>query len=999
MREREILTLFEVVCDITTTVREVVFIFFTCLFMKKKFSVLFLVITLLLQFSPVKSTLVSSIVINEIGAYESTGFEWIEIYNRGEEPVDLTGLKFWEAGVNHSLEVKQGTHVLGPREFAVIVQDDVKFKQKYGAVTSTILDSSWGALNESGEEIGFKDAAGNFLEQLTYVGAGDFSLERVDAVLDDSTVNNWKEHMSGNTVGAVNSVAVVPVVPVGGSPPEESEPVEEKEDPLLLDEEIPVEQDMPDEETSQEESPPPEDNQENTTTTVSHEPIKIVINEFLPDPNEGEKEWIELYNNSSVSVDLTGWTLEDGAGKIVAPTSTIEAHGFFVVELTSSKLNNGGDVVILKNAEGAVVDEVRYGNGEQRSEPAPPQKGNTLARSSESIDTDRDLENFRETTTVTKGEKNSITLPVVLPVTTQNNSSSGSGGTGNSSSSERASPQFISPGSLVINEVYPNPPGTDTEDEYIEFLNISNSLIDLKGYKVVDASGTSFALTQKIEAQGFVTVYRKITHISLNNTGTEVVKVVGSSGDVVAEFAYEGSREGESINRIESGQTKWSVVRTPNAKNSIQEKIIDDEDITEDAKEILEKKNLEKTATKKEQEKKVEYKREIGQYLQISEILPAPEKGGEEFIEIFNLASTTVDISFFQVDDEDGGSRPYVFPGGTFIEGHQFFLVPKKVSHLSFNNTEDSARILFPDGDVIDEVQYDDALPGFSFARDINGEWQWTSKVTFGQENKIVFAKTETSKKIKGVIVTSLEKIGEFEKGDKVQIKGIVVVPPQVFSSQYFYIFDKHAIQVYMSKKDFPDLQVGDEVQVIGELSESQGQLRVKVKEKKNIVKVGTKEIPVEEVGIAEIDEALQGMVVAATGEVTEKKSNYLYIDDGTAEVEVALKKNAGIKMQDIQLGDTVSVTGVVLTSKSGYQILPRTSADVIKKRSASSTIIQADEGKKDANKTAIVATTGGVGSLILGFLAKIHGNKILNFTKRARSLVITVIRKKKDLG
>ena len=38
----------------------------------------------------------TDVVINEIGAYESTGHEWIEIWNKGTEAVDMNNWKLWE---------------------------------------------------------------------------------------------------------------------------------------------------------------------------------------------------------------------------------------------------------------------------------------------------------------------------------------------------------------------------------------------------------------------------------------------------------------------------------------------------------------------------------------------------------------------------------------------------------------------------------------------------------------------------------------------------------------------------------------------------------------------------------------------------------------------------------------------------------------------------------------------------------------------------------------
>ena len=70
----------------------------------------------------------------------------------------------------------------------------------------------------------------------------------------------------------------------------------------------------------------------------------LLINEFLIDPLEGS-EWVEIYNNSSSSIDLSNWSLFDGVSKIGFSTSTIEAGSYFIWEF-NNKLNNTGTMKI-----------------------------------------------------------------------------------------------------------------------------------------------------------------------------------------------------------------------------------------------------------------------------------------------------------------------------------------------------------------------------------------------------------------------------------------------------------------------------------------------------------------------------------------------------------------------------------------------------------------------------------------------------------------------------
>ncbi|MFH1175593.1 MAG: lamin tail domain-containing protein [bacterium] len=136
----------------------------------------------------------SAIVISKIAAFEKSGYEWIEIYNRSNEVVDTAGWKFYEDGTNHSWELAQGSDlILNPGESAVITQDKDKFLENNFGYAGKIIDSSWGSLKEAGEEIGLKNSSLEIVENFTFVACPDGVLERVDLNADNYTENNWKE--------------------------------------------------------------------------------------------------------------------------------------------------------------------------------------------------------------------------------------------------------------------------------------------------------------------------------------------------------------------------------------------------------------------------------------------------------------------------------------------------------------------------------------------------------------------------------------------------------------------------------------------------------------------------------------------------------------------------------------------------------------------------------------------------------------------------------------
>ncbi|MEK7097789.1 MAG: hypothetical protein AAB906_03000, partial [Patescibacteria group bacterium] len=63
------------------------------------------------------------------------------------------------------------------------------------------------------------------------------------------------------------------------------------------------------------------------------------------------------------------------------------------------------------------------------------------------------------------------------------------------------------------------------------------------------------------------------------------------------------------------------------------------------------------------------------------------------------------------------------------------------------------------------------------------------------------------------------------EAGNFIVTSGIVAAEPGRFGSQFFYIVYEsgNGVQVYSNKKDFPELKIGDFIEVGGEISKING--------------------------------------------------------------------------------------------------------------------------------------------------------------------------------
>ena len=121
------------------------------------------------------------------------------------------------------------------------------------------------------------------------------------------------------------------------------------------------------------------------TRNASNNPTReqdIVITELMVDPPSGHRdgEFIELYNKGASSIDLSGWSFDEGVD-FVFPAGTSLGSGRYLVvaanaALTSAahggadvigeydgELSNGGELLSLRDSWGNLADEVHYHTG------------------------------------------------------------------------------------------------------------------------------------------------------------------------------------------------------------------------------------------------------------------------------------------------------------------------------------------------------------------------------------------------------------------------------------------------------------------------------------------------------------------------------------------------------------------------------------------------------------------------------------------------------------
>lgn len=936
-------------------------------------------------------TATSDIVINEIGAYETSNHEWVEIWNNGTEPVDLTDWKFFEDGANHGLSASSTDGVVGPGEYAVICQNDTNFLVDYPGFSGSIFDSSWGSLNESGEEIGLKDSAGEIVEIFTYIAAPNYSLERIDPLLNVYDAGNWIEHATSNTVGFVNSVYGLPA-------------------------------------TTTPTTTPPGGTTSTPSTSVQIDWGSLKLNEFVSDPTTGN-EWVEIYNVSTTTIDFTAGEICDSreTGCKTASGTVAGLSWFYLDLLTASFLNNDGDSVIFKNASGTIIDRRDYSGA------TAPSKGRAAARSTDGTG------DWVITTSLTPGAANNIVAPPV----------SGSGGSGTPPVEVvEEENQVVSDdiSGVVINEIYPNPFGVDTADEFIEIKNISATTKNLSGWKISDASA-SYGIFGEILPGQILFWPRSATKIALNNTGKETVKIINSLGEIAGSVEYEGSVEGESYARNASGTFTWTTTFTPGLENvfsqagsgivwkisapssgEIGELLVFNAEDTADERggsidinwqfddgtcvsglEVAHAfvsdgvHNIVASATSTSGsfgEKKINVR--IGSGLStdnasifINEIFANPEGTDEsEFIELFNFGSSTVDLQGWGLRSEK--SKLFVFPTGTAILAGQYLTFYRTATKISLNNTADKIQLINRDGEIADMVRFNKSPSDSSYAK-VNEQWIWAEpspgELNYVSGDKILIEKKvvstkSTTKKVLGYRIATLADARQMETGSGVRSRGTVAVQPGIFGKQYFYLADAGSgIQIYQYKSLFPDLKVGDYLEVAGVLSNASGVKRIKISLLSDIDILETeKDEPPVELQIENITEDNLGSLVKMSGEITEIKTNYFFLDNGADEIKVYLKKSAQIDKTRLKEGQTVSVVGVLEQGTNEIQLWPRSNEDLTV-ASIATTVSEVDkkisaEVSKAKAEKYVAVFLGAVSILLIGLMGSQKGAAVIRTAK-----------------
>lgn len=880
-----------------------------------------------------------AVIINEIawsGTAANAADEWLELYNPSDADIDLIGWALSDGGaVNIAL-----ASVISARGFYLIERTDDN------TVSDLAADHLFtGALNNSGAALTLSDPGGTVIDTANAGGGSWYagtssprcSMERSAADAADDA-NGW--HTNDNTRRNGLDANGAPICGTPRQPNSDGLPA----------------------------SP---------TATVTHTPTisatpsvpappapdGVFVNEFLPDAaqdwngdgsGDEKDEWIELYNNNSFAVELSGWQLDDAANGGSAPFTfpvgtVIGEHGFVVLygRDTGLALNNSSDDVRLLKPTGDVADTISYsGSAPDASWARMPDAAAFFTRD--------------------------------CPPTP---------GSSNCSIAPTPSPTPLPWAEIRLNEFMPAPfhdwngDGTlDTGDEWVELYNASNQSVDLGGWKLDDGKGGSppyvIPAGTLIKAHGWRVLFASETQIGLNNDG-DTVRLLHPDGTVANKKKYAPLETNKSYSRAPDGGDKWvtTCLPTPHKANcSIVPEVPPTPQFSltalSAARTLPEGSRVSvlgsviarpcELDTYGHQMTLADETAGIQVLLEYPAQLPCSIPYGEQIVvtgeirDYFGLR-TIYPTSIANVTRHYGAPRepvPQVVRTGDLDEALESRLlqVEGRVSNGKNGNV-----LWVNDGTGMVEV-YADSASGASFAGITRGSLVRMTGIGYqyneytepnggyylrprapGDVTLLELAEPSAPPSRKRV----RPDLGELSIAGAraarpqsiVTIGGVVTVPPGVIAERDFWVQDGYGgirVHVAAGAGAPPALELNARVKVKGIIVNAFGARELRVEQPDAIQAQGTTDtVAPRPVKTAKADFSIEGQLVSVEGWVTRASGREVYVDDGSGEVLVYLDADTRIRYPRLARGDAARVTGVISRFRDKTEILPRFQTDV----------------------------------------------------------------------
>ena len=257
-------------------------------------------------------------------------------------------------------------------------------------------------------------------------------------------------------------------------------------------------------------------------------------------------------------------------------------------------------------------------------------------------------------------------------------------------------------GSIKINEFAAVTSGKTPDLDWIELYNESTEIVPLDGWELRDSIETSPKnLSGCIAPRSF----RKFDFSNrLNNSGDKI-RLFDDKSNLIDSIVYftdeiPTHQSGQSTGRNQDGSGDWEVLTNPTPTTSACTSTTD-------------------TAINSSLK------------VSLSEVYPNPEKGREEWVEIYNPGSTKFDLTNWKLTDAANHAK--ALSGEVGGKSYKVFRYPSGW----LNNSGDTLNLTNPTGKLIEKYSFGSIDKGLSIAKDAGNKWRVTTSPTPGKPNTI----------------------------------------------------------------------------------------------------------------------------------------------------------------------------------------------------------------------------------------------------------------------
>lgn len=136
-----------------------------------------------------KSTLFDSLIFNELGVYQpegDTSGDWVELYNRSTQPIDLSGWVFTDDDYNSGFIIPNDV-IVNPSSYLILTEKRLNFQAYYLADSIQAIGDFEFGLSKKSEHLKLYDNKGYLVDSLTYEKQEWDTLATLNLVHPDSS--------------------------------------------------------------------------------------------------------------------------------------------------------------------------------------------------------------------------------------------------------------------------------------------------------------------------------------------------------------------------------------------------------------------------------------------------------------------------------------------------------------------------------------------------------------------------------------------------------------------------------------------------------------------------------------------------------------------------------------------------------------------------------------------------------------------------------------------